>query len=98
MNGMITRVIESVRNPYLIDGYVGRMNGECITWCESTNDGGEDSREAVDSVDATDCNDANTDALAQAVIRGDYGNGAKRRERLGALYDCVQARVDELLV
>ena len=37
------------------------------------------------------------DALARAVIRGDYGNGAERKRRLGSLYDAVQARVNEIL-
>lgn len=37
------------------------------------------------------------DALARAVIRGDYGNGAERKRRLGSLYETVQARVNEIL-
>ena len=37
------------------------------------------------------------EALAQAVIRGDYGNGDARRAALGASYDAVQARVNEIL-
>ncbi len=37
------------------------------------------------------------DALADAVIRGDYGNGDERRRRLGNLYDAVQARVNAKL-
>jgi hypothetical protein len=37
------------------------------------------------------------DALAKAVIRGDYGNGQDRKNRLGDLYDKVQARVNEML-
>ena len=37
------------------------------------------------------------DALARAVIRGDYGNGAERKRRLGSLYGAVQARVNEIL-
>lgn len=37
------------------------------------------------------------EALAQAVIRGDYGNGEERRAALGANYDAVQARVNEIL-
>ena len=41
---------------------------------------------------------ANLEALAQAVIRGDYGNGEERRLRLGSLYDAVQARVNEILL
>ncbi len=37
------------------------------------------------------------DALADAVIRGDYGNGEERRRRLGSKYDAVQHRVNEKL-
>ena len=37
------------------------------------------------------------EALAQAGIRGEYGNGEERRRRLGSLYDAVQARVNEIL-
>ncbi len=40
----------------------------------------------------------NTDALADAVIRGDYGNGEERKRRLGANYAAVQRRVNEKLV
>ena len=40
---------------------------------------------------------ADIDALAHAVIRGDYGNGAERKRRLGSLYGAVQARVNEML-
>lgn len=40
---------------------------------------------------------ADVDALACAVIRGDYGSGAERKRRLGSLYDAVQARVNEIL-
>ena len=35
--------------------------------------------------------------LARAVIRGDYGNGAERKRRLGSLYDAVRDRVNEIL-
>ncbi len=41
---------------------------------------------------------ADVDALARAVIRGDYGSGAERKRRLGSLYDAVQARVNEILL
>lgn len=40
---------------------------------------------------------ADVDALARAVIRGDYGSGTERKSRLGSLYDAVQARVNEIL-
>ncbi|EFL94024.1 N-acetylmuramoyl-L-alanine amidase [Mobiluncus curtisii] len=39
----------------------------------------------------------NIDALADAVIRGDYGNGEERKRRLGNLYSAVQARVNAKL-
>ena len=35
------------------------------------------------------------EALADAVIRGDYGNGDERRQRLGANYDAVMAIVNK---
>ena len=34
--------------------------------------------------------------LAKRVIKGDYGNGQERREKLGDLYSIVQSRVNEL--
>lgn len=34
--------------------------------------------------------------LAKRVIKGDYGNGQTRREKLGDLYSVVQSRVNEL--
>ena len=39
----------------------------------------------------------NIDALADAVLRGEYGNGAERQRRLGANYAAVQARVNQKL-
>lgn len=41
---------------------------------------------------------ADIEALARAVIRGEYGNGEERRSRLGSLYYAVQARVNEILL
>ena len=37
------------------------------------------------------------ESLVWAVINGDYGNGEERRQRLGANYDAVQRRVNEIL-
>lgn len=37
------------------------------------------------------------DSIARAVIRGDYGNGPARKAALGARFDEVQARVNQLL-
>ena len=36
------------------------------------------------------------DILAKRVIRGDYGNGTDRKNKLGELYSIVQKRVNEL--
>ena len=36
------------------------------------------------------------DKLAKEVIQGKYGNGQEREERLGALYDDVQKRVNDI--
>ena len=41
--------------------------------------------------------EGDTADLARRVINGDYGNGEERRQRLGANYDAVQRRVNEIL-
>lgn len=41
--------------------------------------------------------DGDVTVLALAVIRGEYGNGDERRQRLGARYDEVQAEVNRIL-
>ena len=40
---------------------------------------------------------ADISALADAVLRGEYGNGPERRRRLGSLYAAVQAEVNRRL-
>lgn len=40
-------------------------------------------------------NDFSADALAEAVLRGEFGNGVYRMRALGARYDEVQALVDK---
>ena len=42
-------------------------------------------------------NDDNIDVFANKVINGEYGNGAQRREALGANYHKIQTRVNEIL-
>lgn len=39
---------------------------------------------------------ADIDALARAVVKGEYGDGAERKAKLGDLYNEVQAKVNEL--
>ncbi|MDR4068528.1 MAG: hypothetical protein Q3W78_01035 [Collinsella sp.] len=38
------------------------------------------------------------DALARTVIRGTYGNGESRKQKLGCLYSTIQKRVGEILI
>jgi hypothetical protein len=45
----------------------------------------------------TETTNAEIDALARAVIRGEYGNGVARRAKLGSKYAAVQKRVNEIL-
>lgn len=41
---------------------------------------------------------ADIEAMADVVIRGEYGNGAERRDRLGHLYEAVQVIVNRKLI
>lgn len=43
-------------------------------------------------------NEKSVEELARAVIRGEYGNGDERKNRLGSRYNEVQARVNEILL
>ena len=43
-------------------------------------------------------NEKSAEELARAVIRGEYGNGDERKNRLGSRYNEVQARVNEILL
>ncbi len=51
----------------------------------------------ADSTSGFSGSSVDIDALARAVINGDYGNGEERRRRLGSSYASVQRRVNELL-
>ena len=53
----------------------------------------------VDNVENPVENSANVDIeqLARDVINGKYGNGEERKQKLGALYSKVQAKVNEIL-
>ena len=51
----------------------------------------------VENVNNSVDNSQNIEELARAVIRGDYGNGDERKQKLGNLYNEVQKRVNEIL-
>lgn len=52
---------------------------------------------ALDHEPVSEPESVDIDALAAAVIRGEYGVGDERRAALGDNYDAVQARVNELI-
>jgi hypothetical protein len=52
---------------------------------------------AASSPTESDASFGGVSGLATRVIVGDYGNGDKRRQRLGSYYSIVQRRVNELL-
>lgn len=87
---------------YSSDGSVAGVNGrvdvnECYRDFPAEICGAEltPSEEAKPYSGRTDWDVVND--LAHEVLRGEWGNGEERRERLGFLYEPVQARVDELL-
>ena len=53
--------------------------------------------DVVENVNNSVDNSQSIEELARAVIRGEYGNGQERKDRLGNLYNEVQARVNEIL-
>ncbi|MDD6693199.1 MAG: N-acetylmuramoyl-L-alanine amidase [Olsenella sp.] len=61
-------------------------------WYDRMGAGGAASASPAPTVSSLDI-----DALAREVIAGKYGNGDDRRRALGANYDRVQARVNEIL-
>jgi hypothetical protein len=51
----------------------------------------------VEDVENSVDNSKSIEELAKAVIRGEYGNGQERKNKLGNLYNEVQKRVNEIL-
>ena len=53
--------------------------------------------DVVDNVENSVDNSKSIEELARAVIRGEYGNGEERKQKLGNLYNEVQKKVNEIL-
>lgn len=51
----------------------------------------------VEDVENSVDNSQSIEELARAVIRGEYGNGEERKQKLGNLYNEVQKKVNEIL-
>lgn len=51
----------------------------------------------VENVNNSVDNSQSIEELARAVIRGEYGNGEERKQKLGNLYNEVQKKVNEIL-
>ena len=69
-------------------------NDEPINEESKKEDGDDMTREELTGEALT--GEAIIDILASRVIRGDYGNGQERIDKLGKLYSVVQDRVNEL--
>lgn len=54
--------------------------------------------DVVENVHNSVDNAQSIEELARAVIRGEYGNGQERKDKLGNIYEKVQARVNEILL
>jgi hypothetical protein len=72
------------------DAYIGRAQ----LWYDRM---GASGTAAASPAPATSGAGVDIDALAREVIAGKFGNGDDRRRALGASYDRVQARVNEIL-
>lgn len=70
------------------DAYISRAQ----LWYDRMGAGGAASASSAPTAPSSDI-----DSLAREVIAGKYGNGDDRRRALGANYDRVQARVNEIL-
>lgn len=87
---------------YTSTGYVGGVGpldlnlfrGDRAAWAKYANPSGSGSG---GSAPAPSQPSVDLEALAAAVIRGDYGNGSDRRARLGGNYDAVMAIVNRRL-
>ena len=62
----------------------------------SNVDGGRANNGNVNNSNVTSTVSDDIEAEAMKVIRGDYGDGQERREKLGAKYQAIQSRVNEL--
>lgn len=51
----------------------------------------------VEEVENSVDNSQNIEQIARDVIKGKYGNGQERKNKLGNLYNEVQAKVNEIL-
>ena len=51
----------------------------------------------VEDVENSVDNSKSIEELAKEVIAGKYGNGEERKQKLGSLYNEVQAKVNEIL-
>lgn len=79
--------------------YIKRING--TYYYPDSYEGGrhlpdsEKSSSENESIDIEELSEKEIDRLADEVIRGNFGNGAERRELLGAHYDEIQNRVNQ---
>lgn len=75
-----------------------RKEGDKYVYVESGS-GSNSTSSSGDSASVSDSSKEkfDLDQMANKVIRGEFGNGADRKELLGDTYDEIQARVNEIL-
>ena len=91
----IIELVKDIKSRYDIKWIKGHR--EIIsTDCPGTNFPLEEIKSVIASVETPQTTNSIVD-LAQKVIAGEYGNGEERKQKLGSLYNEVQAKVNEIL-
>lgn len=77
---------------HLPEGSDSSSSGE-----KETNEEKEKEKTGDEAYEIDELSEEDVVALANEVIRGNFGNGAERKEALGAHYQRIQDRVNEIL-
>lgn len=91
----IIELVKDIKSRYDIKWIKGHR--EIIsTDCPGDNFPLEEIKNVIANVETPQTTNSIVD-LAQKVIAGEYGNGEERKQKLGSLYNEVQAKVNEIL-
>lgn len=85
---------------YYPDSYTGGRHlpeGSSSSSSDEKKSNKEKEKTGDEAYEIDELNEEDIVALANEVIRGNFGNGAERKEALGAHYQKVQDRVNEIL-
>ena len=91
----IIELVKDIKSRYDVKWVKGHR--EIIsTDCPGDNFPLEEIKNVITNVETPQTTNSIVD-LAQKVIAGEYGNGEERKQKLGSLYNEVQAKVNEIL-